>query len=134
MDWFTQQVWEDLGKPATWEEAQKKLKEKYGDVYEIYNKHDRETNLLKPDGGFSYSNDELKEIGKALEEDNLFVRDKYGIPEDSAINGFIDAIRNRPLENITETSLGGSIDEPFAITEEDVNNMKGRMIVSQSRS
>jgi len=104
------------------------MEEKYGEVFSIYNQHDRETNLLKPDGGFSYSNDELKKIGKGIEENNPFVRDKYGIPEDSVINGFIDKIRERPLQNIMGTNLGGGSNEPFEITEDDVKAMKGKMI------
>jgi len=131
MDWFTQDVWEDLDKPKTWEEAQEKMKEKYGEVYELYNKHDRETDLLKSDGGFTYSSDEMEEIGKALENDNPFVREKYGVPEDHVFNDFMDRIRENPVsgEGTTKNlTMSGSQDELMPISEEEMNQLRGKMV------
>ena len=131
MDWFTQDVWEDLDKPETWEEAQEKIKEKYGETWEIYNKYDRDTNLLKSDNSFKYTNDELNKLAEALNKDDPFAREKYGVPKDSAVYDFLNAIKSNPVtgKGITANlTMSGSVDEPIPVTEEDFKPFIGKMV------
>ena len=124
-DWFTQKEWQDMGSPKTWEEVESEL----GPVAGIYKKNDRDGTVLTKDGGISMNDKDLATIIDAIDSGDKYAVAKYGIPEDSQISGFISAIKGDPLPTGGKFGLdmGGTGDEPFTITKEDVEKSYGKV-------
>ncbi len=125
-DWFTQSVWEDLGKPKTWDDAMKAI----GPIGALWNKHDRDTTLFNDQGKLDYKEDEIKDIFGEIEGGNAFAIDKYGVKEDSAVNTLINAIKESPgptTGKLAHDMLGGG--PPLGVTKEDIEESVGKAIV-----